>query len=208
MSDPRDPSQPAQPAQPARSWDGWLAELEAEFDALRRQEETRETVAAVRHEVGEASLWEQLARRVGVQVTVTFAAGVGSDVLRGELLASYQDFCVIQPEAGSGHHLVRFGPHISLALPALQARPLQPTPSGTARVYSFKLALRLLARQREPVRIRFGNGTAATGTLEAVGADYLELAEHDPSDAPRRQAVRARRVADLGAVAVVSLLLS
>jgi hypothetical protein len=44
-----------------------------------------------------------------------------------------------------------------------------------------------------------------TGTVEVVGGDYLEIAEHDRGEARRRAAVRRHRLIPLAAVAVVSL---
>jgi hypothetical protein len=48
-------------------------------------------------------------------------------------------------------------------------------------------------------------GAAVAGTIEAVGSDYLEVAEHDLGEARRRAAVRARRFIGLAAVVAVSL---
>jgi hypothetical protein len=49
------------------------------------------------------------------------------------------------------------------------------------------------------------DGTAVAGAIEAVGSDYLEVAEHDLGEARRRAAVRARRFIGLAAVVAVSL---
>ena len=43
------------------------------------------------------------------------------------------------------------------------------------------------------------------GAIEAVGADYLEIAEHDRGEARRRSAVKARRFVGFAAVAAVTL---
>jgi hypothetical protein len=175
-------------------------DLEAEFEAGLRREAEQETMAAVRAELGSTVLWEQLARRADSEVV----AIAGGRVLRGNVVASYPEFLVLRA-AGGAEHLIRYGPTVSFALPA-DPPALRPAPGAAVRRYQFALALRELARRREPVRVALGDGTSVDGTIEAVGSDYLEVAEHDPGEARRRAAVRARRFVGFAAVAAVSLL--
>jgi hypothetical protein len=79
-------------------------------------------------------------------------------------------------------------------------------PARAARRFHLALALRELARQREPVRVELVDGNAVTGTIEAVGSDCLELAEHEVGEARREAAVRVHRFAAFAAIAFVSLL--
>jgi hypothetical protein len=55
------------------------------------------------------------------------------------------------------------------------------------------------------VRVELTDGGSAEGTVEAVGSDYLELAQHQVGEARREAAVRARRLAAFAAVAFVTL---
>jgi hypothetical protein len=174
-------------------------ELEAEFEAGLRREADQETVAALRAGIGETVLWEQLARRTGTQAV----AHAGGRHFRGVVVASYPEFLVLHDGDGS-EHLVRYGPATSVALPA-EPTTLQPAPAGAARRYRLSLALRELARRREPVRVELADGGRVDGTIEAVGSDYLEIAEHDPGEARRRRAVKARRFLGLAAIAAVTL---
>jgi hypothetical protein len=173
-------------------------QLEAEFEAGLRREAEQETVAALRAQVGATAMWERLARRTGADGVVR----AGRRLVRGAVLASYPDFFVLQGSDGA-QHLVRFEA-TSIALPAEQGPP-QPAPGAAVRRYAFGLALRELARRREPVRLELTDGTAIDGTVEAVGSDYLEMAEHDIGEARRETAVRARRFAAFTAVAFVTL---
>ena len=178
----------------------WLFEqLEEELGARLRREAEQELAAALRAGAGRTRLWEQVARWAGAPVLVRS----GPALLRGTLLAGYADFFVIDGDDGA-HHLVRHGPAVSVGLPAGR-RALAAVPRGTARRFRLSLALRELARRREPVRLLLVDGSMPGGTIEAVGGDYLELAEHDPGEARREREVRGRRLVGLAAVAVVSV---
>jgi hypothetical protein len=174
-------------------------ELEAEFEASLRREAEQHTVAALRAQASETLLWEALARRVGTYVTVQ----CGSRWLRGTLVASYPDFFVVRDGISRAQHLVRLGPAVSVIFPTERhALSLVPTPPR----YRFVLALRELARRREPVRLELADGNEATGTIEVVGNDHLEIAEHELGEARRQTALTGWRFLALAAVAVVSLL--
>jgi hypothetical protein len=64
---------------------------------------------------------------------------------------------------------------------------------------------RELARRREPIMVELVDETRCDGTIEAVGSDYLEIAEHDLGEARRRVAVRARRFVGFEAVVAVTI---
>jgi hypothetical protein len=194
MHEPEEPDESTPPTM-QRVFD----ELEAEFDAGLRREAEQEAVAAVRAELGSTVLWEQLARRVGSDAVVL----AGARTFRGATVASYPEFLVVRADDGA-EHLIRYGPAVSVALPA-EPPTLRPTPNPATRRYQFALALRELARRREPVRVELADGTSCDGTIEAVGSDYLEVAEHDLGEARRRPAVRARRFVGFAAVVAVTL---
>jgi hypothetical protein len=71
----------------------------------------------------------------------------------------------------------------------------------------LRRALRGLARDRCAVQVVLDDGGVLSGTLDRVGADYVELAEH-PADLPRRaeavQGVRAVVIARIAVVRTVS----
>ena len=182
---------------PAMRW--VFDELEAGFEAGLRCEAEQEAMAAVRAEVGATVLWEQLARRIGGDATVV----AGTRAFRGGVVASCPEFLVLRAADGA-EHLIRYGPAVSIALPA-EAPTLRPAPPAAARRYQFALAPRELARRREPIRVELVDGARCDGTIEAVGSDYLEVAQHDLDEARRRAAVRARRFVGFAAVAAVTL---
>jgi hypothetical protein len=138
-----------------------------------------------------------------VRVATEAAVSAGARAFRGTVVASYPEFFVLCATDGT-EHLIRHGPAVSVGLPA-EPPTLRPAPVTAARRYRFALALRELARRREPVRMELADGTSCDGTIESVGSDYLEVAEHDLGEARRRIAVRARRFMGFAAVAAVTL---
>jgi hypothetical protein len=64
-------------------------------------------------------------------------------------------------------------------------------------------ALRGIARDRSTVRIDLIDGSSLDGTVDRVGADYLELALHGAGEPRRRTEVRDLAVVALSAIAVV-----
>lgn len=63
--------------------------------------------------------------------------------------------------------------------------------------------LRAWARQRNVVRVVRIGAAPLDGTIDAVGADHLDLAEHDPGEPRTSAAVRRQAVIPFGAIAGV-----
>jgi hypothetical protein len=59
------------------------------------------------------------------------------------------------------------------------------------------------SRQRSVVRVIRDSGAPLDGTIDVVGADYLELAEHDPGEPRHPDAVRRQVLIPLGAVSAI-----
>ena len=90
-----------------------------------------------------------------------------------------------------------------LAVSGLTAAVSSGADARMARRFGFGYALRGVSRDRAVVALVDVSGATVTGTIDAVGADALELSEH-PSDLPRRpENVIARRVVPFTAVAAL-----
>jgi hypothetical protein len=177
MDEPEQPDEAASPAM-RRVFD----ELEAEFEAGLRRAADQETAAALRAGIGETVLWEQLARRTGTQAV----AHAGGRRFRGVVVASYPEFLVLHDGDGA-EHLIRYGPATSIALPA-EPPDLQPAPAGAARRYRLSLALRELARRREPVRWSWSTAAGSTAPSKRSAA----TTSRSPSTTRARPAAGAR----------------
>jgi hypothetical protein len=121
--------------------------------------------------------------------------------VRGRLLDVGVDWVLLRDEQGR-ELLVALG--VVEAVAGLGAVTAAPEDEGAvARAWDLRRALRGLARDRAAVQCRLVGGAVLSGTVDRVGADFLELAEHHLDQPRRRGAVRAVRAVALPAVAVV-----
>jgi hypothetical protein len=90
------------------------------------------------------------------------------------------------------------------AVAGLGAGTAAGSPEGeVARRLDLRRALRGLARDRATVTCLLEDGGVLAGTVDRVGADFLELAEHPLDQARRRGAVSAVRAVPVRAVVAV-----
>ncbi len=85
------------------------------------------------------------------------------------------------------------------------ASPQATVPPRLADTISLGFVLRDLARRRRMVEIHFLGGVSV-GTLDRVGADHCELAEHSPGDARREKNVNQRIILALAGIVLVRIL--
>ena len=69
--------------------------------------------------------------------------------------------------------------------------------------YDFRMALRAVARDRAPVSVLTGGDDGLTGTIDRVGADFVELAAHAAWEQRRGPAVRSVLLVPLSAIRLV-----
>lgn len=72
-----------------------------------------------------------------------------------------------------------------------------------AQRWTFSFALRRLVRDRRGLVLRADGGHTFTGTLDRVGSDFVELAEHAVEMNRRARAVRAIRTIPFSAIELV-----
>lgn len=175
-------------------WARLFDDLGGQAEAAEQADRAVEAAELRRLELSRVALADRLAGAVGSRLTW----GVeGLDLFDGVLAQVGGDWALVQ--SGGGETLV--------ALAAVTALTDLPVTAGPAddldRSLGLGFVLRRLARDRTQVRITVRTGETFTGTIDRVGADFLDVAEHAP-DLPRRaDAVRRVRTVPFAALAVV-----
>jgi hypothetical protein len=179
-------------------WEQLFADLEAQFAVAGEEEGATESASRERAEYGRLRLVDRLRGAQGQPVRLT-CRGAGEVV--GRLVETGVDWLLLVDEQ-QREVLVAAG--AVRAVGGLGARTAVPAELGAvARRLDLRRALRGLARDRARVRCLLDDGTALAGTVDRVGADFLELAEHAIDEPRRRGSVTAVRAVVLDAVAVV-----
>lgn len=164
---------------------GIVAEAEA-ADAAALDAEFAEMERAAR---GEA----QVLARVRAQSRISLEL-VGGALVAGLVAAVGRDVVVLAADDGDWAI-----PVWGIAAVINPVEGLQPARSASERLGLAGIA-RSWARQRSVVRVVRVGAAPLDGTIDAVGADHLELAEHDPGEPRHPEAVRRQVLIPFGAV--------
>lgn len=177
-------------------WERLFDDLEAQVAAAEAEELTAEVAERVRIEHGRVPLVARWRAAAGLAVTV----GCDGERFAGTVVRVAADAAVLA-EATGGQTLLPLAAVDWVT--GLSRAAVTGDPGPVAAGVGLRTLLRAAARDRLPVRARLRGGSVVTGTIDTVGADWIELAEH-PIDEPRRPAaVRAVRVIPL--LALVAL---
>ncbi len=157
-------------------WDKLFADLDAQAESEALREREAEVADRTRYERAQIDVQARLlACQAGPPVTVRFAGRSLTGVVR---------------DVGADWVLLETGAQASVlvAMPAVRVidgvAQGAVLPSAVAKRFGLGLALRGISRDRAVVEV-VTDGMRLTGTIDVVGADHLEMAEHPP-DLPRR----------------------
>ena len=179
-------------------WDDLFADLEAQAEAAAAAELAAEVEDRTRWEFGLVRLVDRLRAAGDATLSLTLS-GVGP--VHGRLVETGPDW-VLLAEAGRRELLVAL-PAV-LGVTGVGSHSDVPGSEGeVGRKLDLRWALRGLARSRTGVQVLLTDGTVLGGTLDRVGADHVDVAEHPVGEARRASAVRQVRLVPLTAVAGV-----
>jgi len=176
-------------------WARLFDDLSGQIDAAEQADRATEAAELRRLELSRVGLAERLSGAVGSRITLSVH---GVDPLAGELIHVGADWVLVQ--CAGAETLVALS-----AVTAVADLPVTSAASSDSLQLSLGLGfvLRRLARDRAPVSVVVRTGEAFTGTIDRVGADFLDVAEH-AVDRPRRaDAVRRVRTVPFTSLAVV-----
>jgi hypothetical protein len=179
-------------------WERLFSDLEAQLDAETDAELVAEVADRTRSELAKTSFEDRLRGSLGRAVVMEVAA-VGT--LRGTLRRVGSGWLVLDEENGAAA-IVLIGGVAGVRDLAVVTRGAAVDGGVTGRL-GIGQVLRVLSRDRTPMAAVLIDGVRLTGTIDRVGTDYFDLAEH-PLDEPRRpEVVASWRTLPLTAVAVL-----
>lgn len=175
-------------------WERLFEDLEAQVAAHTRLELDAEVAERTRLERARVTLGERVVGALGAEVTARLRGGT---VVRGRLEDSGDGWLLLLEHGGR-----------QLLVPTLAVLGLsglgRPRDDARARRFGIGSAVRIISRDRRGVVVVDVDGGTVHGTIDAVGADAFDIAEH-PLDTPRRpEHVRGERVIPFVAVAVIT----
>lgn len=173
-------------------WEQLFSDLDARFDDLADAEMMAELPDRQRRAARAVTTVQRLLGAIGCAVRVRVRSG---RLHTGDLTAVGPDWLLVA-DAGGGERLLNL--HAVTAIEGLTTGTGAPLSSVAGRL-DLRMALGGIARDRSPVVVGIpgesegshASGVELTGTIDRVGADFLELAQHPVWEPRRRGAVRS-----------------
>jgi len=172
-------------------WEQLFAELESQYVELAAAAEDAEMGERIRVEQGAVVAGARLAGAIGRPVRFSVAAG---RPVAGALRSVGPDWVLVGEAPGREALISLSAVTVVEGLTAATGAPL----TGVAQRLDLRFALRGLARDRSPIALTVPGGRGVsgagdaelTGTIDRVGADFIEMALHAAWEPRRAAAVR------------------
>ncbi|HEU0103098.1 MAG TPA: hypothetical protein VFR07_12345 [Mycobacteriales bacterium] len=177
-------------------WKALFDDLEAQAAAADRVELEDEVRDRTRREVGLVRAADRLRACVGEPLAVSV---VGAGPAHGTLLDAGPDWLLLEERPGRDA-LVPLA--AVLGVTGVGRRTAAPL-DRVGRRLDLRWTLRALVRDRAALQVRLRDGSLLAGTLDRVGADHVDLAEHPQGELRRPAAVLGVRLVPLDALALL-----
>lgn len=167
-------------------WQRLFDDLEGELEATEAEESLAAVADRTRYEFSAIRLVDRLRGSLNQRLVVRL---VGASPIAGVLGAVGHDWLLLEDDWGA-ELLVLLHGVVSITGLGRWAVAEDAVGPLDSRI-TIGLLLRRLARDRRVVGVQLRDGTQLTGTPQRVGADAVDLLEHDPGEVPRPTAVRS-----------------
>lgn len=177
-------------------WDRLLADIEAAELARERAEMLGEAAERSRLETARVRLQSRLEAACGAQITVEID---GPHRAIGAIEAVGNGWFVLV--GGAQSWVIPTG-HV-LWIGDLPRHAAPPPEGGAKRIFEslgLQHVLRGIAADRSFVQIGLGAADAVAGTIDRVGADFIDVAVHATGEPRRAREVRGQRTVRLDAI--------
>ena len=179
-------------------WQALFDDLEAQMEAAEAAELRSEVADRTRRELALLRIVDRLHETRGHAIAATVW---GAGVVHGRLLDAGADWLLVEE---TGHREVLIPLAAVLGVTGVGAQSAVPEGEGeVGRRLDLRWALRGLARDRAGVTVVLRDGSTVRGTLDRIGADHVDLAEHAPGEARRAGAVRQVRLVPITSLALL-----
>ena len=158
-------------------WERLFDDLEAQLTGEEAREQEAEVADRTRRERALVPMHARLLANLG---SGPVSVRVPGRLISGRLVDVGPDWVLLEARVGRPDLV-----SLSSVRGVTGLAPGSLEPSVVAKRFGLGAALRAVSRDRATVQVLDLDGRVMTGTIDVVGADHLELAEH-PSDAPRR----------------------
>ncbi|HJQ44089.1 MAG TPA: hypothetical protein VJ831_13455 [Jatrophihabitantaceae bacterium] len=176
-------------------WTALFDDLEARASGLDEAARAVDVADRTRAEAAEIRLVDRL-RTTQAPVRVQLRGGTS---VRGAPQHVGSDWLLLIDESGDETIVFAAALHAVSGL----GRFAQPAPGDVASRLSVRSALRGMARDRATVRIALVDGSTVIGTIDRVGADFLDVAVHVGDGVRRQTGVSEVSVISVSALAAI-----
>jgi len=175
-------------------WERLFADLEAQYDAAAQAELAAEVADRSRRELATIRLADRIRTTTGqVHIGVT-----GCEPIQGSIAACGPDWVLLAD--ATVEVLV---PLAAVSWVRGLSTVADPATSAVAAKLDLGYALRGIARDRAEVTVTLRAGERLTGTVDRVGADFIDLAEHPVGEPRRTGSVQSVRTVAFDALAAL-----